>query len=553
MKIHLFEDFKQDTGTSIRQRYPGSQDSYVSLNEQGLNMTKPLLWSVANYLETGAKLVGDSNYHFLLNYDNVGPLTSARAEIQHSFFNLFRLVAPTANNLQLRSRNQASINTGYTIDRNTLKQIYVAMDIVGRTITLIVNGEPVLSRFAIPANWDVSPVQSENSSRILINSTTSAPDGSKATFLPDTLTSIIVASDIPYGQMLDPINTRIVPATLQAVNPIGVEYSDQGFVQDVSKANPLETEPSVYADNDGSIEYVWDEPSNVMATKIYGATRSESGQNLYINGRTVVPSISQTIVPVFTDSGNIATVEVKDQTALELVLSPTAANTTFSPRFEDASNVRIDWGDGTSQTVGSGVRADKVYASAGTYTVKITGKCSSIGLASPNITHVNDWGSLGFNHFTFWKRSATGDPEIRSTRLVGVPDYLPPSVTSLYEAFAYCSAFDDPAIDGWITTSLFTIARAFLASGATLRCGDWDVSNVNDMTSAFASSNFNGPIENWSTQKVADMGPTFYNNPAFSRDLSKWCVRWITSEPTNFSNGAPLLTKKPVWGTCPAP
>jgi hypothetical protein len=47
------------------------------------------------------------------------------------------------------------------------------------------------------------------------------------------------------------------------------------------------------------------------------------------------------------------------------------------------------------------------------------------------------------------------------------------------------------------------------------------------------------------------MGSMFNKTP-FNRDLSKWCVSKILSEPSFFSSDSPLTSEnKPKWGTCP--
>ena len=37
---------------------------------------------------------------------------------------------------------------------------------------------------------------------------------------------------------------------------------------------------------------------------------------------------------------------------------------------------------------------------------------------------------------------------------------------------------------------------------------------------------------------------------SFNQDLSSWCLRFISSEPDNFSNSALTTSNKPVWGDC---
>jgi len=81
----------------------------------------------------------------------------------------------------------------------------------------------------------------------------------------------------------------------------------------------------------------------------------------------------------------------------------------------------------------------------------------------------------------------------------------------------------------------------------------WDVSQVTDMSYAFTQIvNFNGNISDWDVSNVTNMEVMFYQASAFNQDISSWCVANIDSEPTQFSDNAPLSeSNKPVWGTCP--
>lgn len=57
---------------------------------------------------------------------------------------------------------------------------------------------------------------------------------------------------------------------------------------------------------------------------------------------------------------------------------------------------------------------------------------------------------------------------------------------------------------------------------------EWNVSNVRDMTSAFADSRFNGDISRWDVSKVTDMTMMF-SHSAFTGDVSRWNVSNVVS------------------------
>ena len=53
--------------------------------------------------------------------------------------------------------------------------------------------------------------------------------------------------------------------------------------------------------------------------------------------------------------------------------------------------------------------------------------------------------------------------------------------------------------------------------------GEWDVSNVVDMSYLFTLTNFNGDISKWDVSRVIDMSHTFAST-SFNGDISKWDV-----------------------------
>ena len=64
----------------------------------------------------------------------------------------------------------------------------------------------------------------------------------------------------------------------------------------------------------------------------------------------------------------------------------------------------------------------------------------------------------------------------------------------------------------------------FLQSDFNGDISKWDVSNVEDMYSAFYQSKFNQDISNWNVNNVTDMSYTFALS-SFNRDISNWNIR----------------------------
>ena len=88
--------------------------------------------------------------------------------------------------------------------------------------------------------------------------------------------------------------------------------------------------------------------------------------------------------------------------------------------------------------------------------------------------------------------------------------------------------------------------------------GEMDVSEVTDFSYCFGQCfQANPDVQNWNVANATNMTGMFQivtdsTTDVWTRDLSKWCVSKIPSQPTNFSLNHPMTAaQKPVWGTCP--
>ena len=124
------------------------------------------------------------------------------------------------------------------------------------------------------------------------------------------------------------------------------------------------------------------------------------------------------------------------------------------------------------------------------------------------------------------------------------------SVTDMRGMF-YFSQFNQP-IENWDVSSVTDMSLMFYLSQFNQSIENWDVSSVTDMREMFRDSQFNQPIGNWDVSSVTDMSYMFYKNYQFNQPIVEWCVRFIPSEPSDFSSNSPLTEEnKPIWGTCP--
>lgn len=110
---------------------------------------------------------------------------------------------------------------------------------------------------------------------------------------------------------------------------------------------------------------------------------------------------------------------------------------------------------------------------------------------------------------------------------------------TFYNAFAYGMFTYSPPVDAVVF-------------------GEMDVSEVTDFSYCFGQCfQANPDIENWDVSSATNMTGMFgivvdWTTDKWTRNLSKWCVSKITSEPANFSTNHPMsAAQKPVWGTCP--
>jgi surface protein len=164
-------------------------------------------------------------------------------------------------------------------------------------------------------------------------------------------------------------------------------------------------------------------------------------------------------------------------------------------------NIVVDWGDATTSTITSYLDAavTHTYASAGTYSISITGTLPGFKFNNAGdklkILNISSWGVLDITT----NRAFTG-----CTNLT-------------------CSATDAPTIT---TTDLsFTFADCTNFNGAI---GNWDVSGVTNMEGMFANAPaFNQPL-NWDTSAVTNMFRMFRAASAFNQDISAWDVSQVS-------------------------
>jgi surface protein len=166
----------------------------------------------------------------------------------------------------------------------------------------------------------------------------------------------------------------------------------------------------------------------------------------------------------------------------------------------------VDWGDGNISEGITWGNITHTYSAIGIYTVKITGDFPRINfydnIASGDrnkIISIESWGDIEW-HSMFWAFYNCTNLILNTN---SIPDFS--KLTSLESMFRSASSLQG----GYI--------------------GNWDVSNVTDMSAMFyGATNFNGDISNWDVSNVQKMGRMFQETYYFNQDIGSWDVSNVT-------------------------
>ena len=105
-------------------------------------------------------------------------------------------------------------------------------------------------------------------------------------------------------------------------------------------------------------------------------------------------------------------------------------------------------------------------------------------------------------------------------------------------------------IGNWDTSNVTDMSGMFTTSVFNQDIGNWDTSNVTDMSRMFTTSVFNQDIGNWDTSNVTDMSWMFYNNSAFNQDIGNWDVENVTDCNNFIYNALQWTLPQPNFTNC---
>lgn len=245
-------------------------------------------------------------------------------------------------------------------------------------------------------------------------------------------------------------------------------------------------------------------------------TNSPTFTYQWYRGATLITSATAaTYVTVTADTGLAVTCRVTGTNAagsavgISNAITPTALTFNFTAKTNNTSagsstatqfklplttstslNIVVDWGDTTTSTITSHLAAavTHTYASAGTYSISITGTLPG------------------------WRFANTGD----RLKILNISNYGVLNITN-NSIFRGCTNLISNATDAPTITTI-------------------------DLSFTFRScTNFNGAIGNWNTSTVTDMNEMFNGATAFNQNIGTWNVANV-ADFTNFMLGKTLAT-----------
>ena len=209
-------------------------------------------------------------------------------------------------------------------------------------------------------------------------------------------------------------------------------------------------------------------------------------------------------------------------------------------------NYNVNWGDGSPISSGLTGNSTHAYATAGIFTVTITGTFPRIFfnnvLDKNKIVEISKWGTNPWTSMggAFWGCKNINITAIDRPNLSGV--------TNMGSMFYDCSSLNPlgaaaTALNTWNTGNVATMFRMFLrATSFNANIGSWNTESVTDMRAMFyEATSFNQNIGSWNTSSVKDMAEMFMSANSFNGNISGWNTSvvermdWMFYEATSFN------------------
>ena len=218
-------------------------------------------------------------------------------------------------------------------------------------------------------------------------------------------------------------------------------------------------------------------------------------------------------VPVFIPAGSAAdlagntntasntlqiTFKISDLEAFITTWKTTTADESITLPIS-GSGMTVNWGDGNTATASGPV--SHTYNTAGDHTIQITGELTRF--------HLNNAAD--------------------ASKLVSLDQWGPASWTTMENAFRGASNMVYKATDAPDLSRVQDMSSMFRKSSFNGDISGWNVSSVTTMSNMFSSASaFNGDISGWNVSSVTDMSDMFHDASAFNWNLNDWNVSSVT-------------------------
>ena len=248
----------------------------------------------------------------------------------------------------------------------------------------------------------------------------------------------------------------------------------------------------------------------------------------------------------------------------------------YFPTQGREGTIVVDWGDGSSDTIGSGDDANysfskyrgecitHEYSKGGVYTIKVDGTITQwscdlrvhfeedydydedednyTSINSHKLIRIHSYGKTSFGPYTF----------NRACHLVGLPEFESPRFfeNKMTGVFCRASRFNQ-SIHHWDTSKITDMSEMFAGAEAFNQpLNDWNTSNVTNMSYMFQyAKSFNQPLNRWNTSNVTDMREMFRNAKVFNQPLNDWDTSNVTNMSYMFSGAKAFNQPLNDWNT----
>ncbi|WP_375334509.1 BspA family leucine-rich repeat surface protein [Flagellimonas sp. C4] len=214
----------------------------------------------------------------------------------------------------------------------------------------------------------------------------------------------------------------------------------------------------------------------------------------------------------------------------------------------------INWGDGTIENVSFTNESVffHAYDEAGTYTIAIEGVFPAIDMSSgaataDKLVGIQQWGAIQWQSM---ESAFDGCKDLVEYTTTDVPDLS--NVGSMSGMFRDCELFyGNHTIGDWDTSNVTDMSEMFKSANSFNQdIGDWDTSNVISMFAMFRNATFfNQDIGGWNTSNVQDMSVMFRFANSFNQDIGDWDTSKVTTMNSMFFNAEAFNQDIGDWNT----